>query len=184
MDYIITVISKNIDLGDSSWDRDKLVKINMAGVVAMSRGLALLTDRSGDYGYAARNIGEFLADADLTHISNEASFVPGCNVYSGMVFCSRPEYMEVLQLSGVDIVELTGNHNNDFGAQYSAASIQMYEEAGMRYFGGGLNNEDASEILYENVNNSTIAFLGYNYYQHLPKCSNSLGEQVRSKLLL
>ncbi|MFA7654473.1 MAG: CapA family protein [Candidatus Dojkabacteria bacterium] len=166
-DYIITVISKNIDLGDSSWDRDKLVKINMAGVVAMSRGLALLTDRSGDYGYAARNIGEFLADADLTHVSNEASFVPGCNVYSGMVFCSRPEYMEVLQLSGVDIVELTGNHNNDFGAQYSAASIQMYEEAGMRYFGGGLNDEDASEILYENVNNSTIAFLGYNYYDSI-----------------
>ena len=146
-DYIITVISKNIDLGDSSWDRDKLVKINMAGVVAMSRGLALLTDRSGDYGYAARNIGEFLADADLTHVSNEASFVPGCNVYSGMVFSSRPEYMEVLQLSGVHIVELTGNHNNDFAAQYSAASIQMYEEAGMRYFGGGLNDEATSEIL-------------------------------------
>lgn len=166
-DYIVTVISKNIDLGDSSWDRDKLAKINMAGVVAMSRGLALLTDRSGDYGYAARNIGEFLADADLTHVSNEASFVPGCNVYSGMVFCSRPEYMEVLQLSGVDVVELTGNHNNDFGAQYSAASIQMYKEAGMRYFGGGLNDEDASEILYENVNNSTIAFLGYNYYDSI-----------------
>lgn len=166
-DYIITVISKNIDLGDSSWDRDKLVKINMGGVVAMSRGLALLTDRSGDYGYAARNIGEFLADADLTHISNEASFVPGCNVYSGMVFCSKPEYMEVLQLSGVDIVELTGNHNNDFGSQYSAESIQMYKEAGMRYFGGGLNDEDASEILYENVNDSTIAFLGYNYYDSI-----------------
>lgn len=178
-DYIITVISKNIDLGDSSWDRDKLVKINMAGVVAMSRGLALLTDRSGDYGYAARNIGEFLADADLTHISNEASFVPGCNVYSGMVFCSRPEYMEVLQLSGVDIVELTGNHNNDFGAQYSAASIQMYEEAGMRYFGGGLNNEDASEILYENVNNSTIAFLGYNYYDSIYP-SVAIASEIRS----
>ena len=178
-DYIITVISKNIDLGDSSWDRDKLVKINMAGVVAMSRGLALLTDRSGDYGYAARNIGEFLADADLTHVSNEASFVPGCNVYSGMVFCSRPEYMEVLQLSGVDIVELTGNHNNDFGAQYSAASIQMYEEAGMRYFGGGLNNEDASEILYENVNNSTIAFLGYNYYDSIYP-SVAIASEIRS----
>ena len=178
-DYIITVISKNIDLGDSSWDRDKLVKINMAGVVAMSRGLALLTDRSGDYGYAARNIGEFLADADLTHISNEASFVPGCNVYSGMVFCSRPEYMEVLQLSGVDIVELTGNHNNDFGAQYSAASIQMYEEAGMRYFGGGLNDEDASEILYENVNNSTIAFLGYNYYDSIYP-SVAIASEIRS----
>ena len=178
-DYIITVISKNIDLGDSSWDRDKLVKINMAGVVAMSRGLALLTDRSGDYGYAARNIGEFLADADLTHVSNEASFVPGCNVYSGMVFCSRPEYMEVLQLSGVDIVELTGNHNNDFGAQYSAASIQMYEEAGMRYFGGGLNDEDASEILYENVNNSTIAFLGYNYYDSIYP-SVAIASEIRS----
>jgi poly-gamma-glutamate synthesis protein (capsule biosynthesis protein) len=87
--------------------------------------------------------------------------------------------MEVLQLSGVDIVELTGNHNNDFGAQYSAASIQMYEEAGMRYFGGGLNDEDASEILYENVNNSTIAFLGYNYYDSIYP-SVAIASEIRS----
>ncbi|MFA5634152.1 MAG: CapA family protein [Candidatus Dojkabacteria bacterium] len=166
-DFIISVISRNIDLGDSSWNREQLVKVNMGGVVAMSRGLALLIDNSGDNGYPAREIGEFLADADLTHVSNEVSFVPGCNVYSGMAFCSRPEYMEVLKLSGVDIVELTGNHNNDFGAQHSAESIQMYKDAGMRYFGGGLNDEDASEILYENVNDSIIAFLGYNYYDSI-----------------
>ena len=166
-DYMISVISNNIDLGDSSWNRDRLVKINMGGVVAITRGLALVTDRSGDYGYAAREIGDFLADADLTHVSNEVSFVPGCTSYSGMRFCSRPEYMEVLELSGVNIVELTGNHNNDFGAQYSVETIQMYKDAGMRYFGGGLNDEDASEILYEVVNDSTVAFLGYNYYDSI-----------------
>ena len=175
-DYMISVISKNIDLGDSSWNKDRLVKINMGGVVAITRGLALLTDRSGDYGYAAREIGDFLADADLTHISNEVSFVPDCTSYSGMRFCSRPEYMEVLKLSGVNIVELTGNHNNDFGSQYSEQTIQMYKDAGMRYFGGGLNDEDASEILYENVNDSTVAFLGYNYYDSIFRSVALAGE--------
>lgn len=166
-EYILSVISKNIDLGGLDWEEERLTKINMGGVVALTRGVALLTDRSGDYGYAAREIGDFLADADLTHVSNEVSFVPDCTSYSGLRFCSRPEYMKVLELSGVNIVELTGNHNNDFGAQYSAETIQMYKDAGMRYFGGGLNDEDASEILYEEVNGSTVAFIGYNYYDSI-----------------
>jgi hypothetical protein len=179
-EYMLTVISKNIDLGGSDWDEERLSKINMGGVVAVTRGLALLTDRSGDYGYAAREIGEFLADADLTHVSNEVSFVPGCSTYSGMRFCSRPEYMEVLKLSGVDIVELTGNHNNDFGAERSAETVGMYKDVGMRYFGGGLNDEDASQILYEEVNNSTVGFLGYNYYDSIHNNSLALAGESRA----
>jgi poly-gamma-glutamate synthesis protein (capsule biosynthesis protein) len=163
-DFIISVLAKNIDGGDSGWEKEKLSKVNMSGVVAISRALASKIDKSGDYGYPAKEIGAFLADANLTHISNEVSFVPGCTTYTGMRFCSRPEYIKVLEDSGVDIVELTGNHNNDFGSQYSKESIELYKSLGMRYFGGGLNEEDASKILYEEVNGTTIAFVGYNYY--------------------
>jgi poly-gamma-glutamate synthesis protein (capsule biosynthesis protein) len=81
-----------------------------------------------------------------------------------MVFCSKPEYIETLKKSGVDIVELTGNHNNDFGSEYNKNTIETYTSLGMRYFGGGLNSEDAGKILYEEVNGSIIAFVGYNYY--------------------
>ncbi len=163
-DFIFTVLKKNIDLDGGVFDKEKLSKVNMGGVVAISRGLASKIDRSGNLTYPADEIAEFLADADLTHVSNEVSFVEGCAVYSGMRFCSKPGYIEILKKSGVDIVELTGNHNNDFGAENSKKSIEMYTDLGMRYFGGGLNTEDASKILYEEVRGTRIAFLGYNWY--------------------
>jgi hypothetical protein len=176
-DFVISVLSRNIDVGSQSWDRNRLVKINMGGVVAITRGLAFKMDNLGDYAYPAREIGSFLADADLTHVSNEVSFMDGCKSYSGLRFCSRPEYIEVLKESGVDIVELTGNHNNDFGSQYSKESIELYQSLGMRYFGGGLNTEDASKILYEEVNGSTVAFIGYNYYDTIYPSLALAGEQ-------
>jgi poly-gamma-glutamate capsule biosynthesis protein CapA/YwtB (metallophosphatase superfamily) len=163
-DFILSVLSRNIDIGTEGWDEEKLTKVNMGGVVAIARSLAARMDEVGDYGYPAKEIGSFLADADLTHVSNEVSFVDGCVAYSGMRFCSKPEYIETLEKSGVDIVELTGNHNNDFGSEYNKNTIETYTSLGMRYFGGGLNSEDASKVLYEEVNGSTIAFVGYNYY--------------------
>jgi poly-gamma-glutamate synthesis protein (capsule biosynthesis protein) len=163
-DFILSVLSRNIDIGAEGWDAGRLTKINMGGVVAIARSLAARMDRVGDYAYPAKEIGSFLADADLTHVSNEVSFVDGCTAYSGMRFCSKPEYIETLEESGVDIVELTGNHNNDFGSEYNKNTIETYTSLGMRYFGGGLNSEDASKVLYEDVNDSTIAFVGYNYY--------------------
>jgi len=163
-DFILSVLSKNIDIGSEGWDEEKLTKVNMGGVVALTRSLATRIDQAGDYGYPAKEIGSFLADADLTHVSNEVSFVDGCIPSNSMVFCSKPEYMETLTKSGVDIVELTGNHNNDFGSEYNKNTIETYTSLGMRYFGGGLNSEDAGKILYEKVNSSTIAFVGYNYY--------------------
>jgi len=176
-DFILSVFTRNIGVGGQSWDQDKLAKINMGGVVAIARALALKMDTLGDYEYPAREIGPFLADADLTHVSNEVSFVPGCDVYSGLRFCSKPEYIKVLEKSGVDIVELTGNHNNDFGSEYSADTIKVYKDVGMRYFGGGLNKEDASKILYEEVNGSKIAFVGYNYYDTIYPSLALAGEE-------
>jgi len=163
-DFILSVLSKNIDIGTEGWDEEKLTKVNMGGVVAIARSLASRMDQVEDYAYPAKEIGSFLADADLTHVSNEVSFVEGCVASSGMRFCSKPEYIETLKESGVDIVELTGNHNNDFGSEYNKNTIETYSSLGMRYFGGGFNSEDASKVLYEEVNGSTIAFVGYNYY--------------------
>lgn len=163
--FVYSILSKNIEgFDDDTLEREKVVKINMTGVTAMSRGLAMKMDAMKDYAYAAKEIGEFLADADITHTSNEVSFVDGCVASVGMKFCSRPEYIETLKKSGIDIVELTGNHNNDFGSSYNTKSIEMYKELGWDYFGGGLNAQDASKILYKEIKDSRIAFLGYNYY--------------------
>ena len=167
--FILAVMKGNLASYGDDWSKESLAKINMAGVVAISRALAYKIDSLKNYDYPAEKLGSFLADADLTHISNEVSFSDTCKVYSGMRFCSNTKYFETLTASGVDIVELTGNHNNDFGSSNNAKSIQMYKDAGMRYFGGGLNKDDASKILYEEIKGTKIAFLGYNYYDSMLK---------------
>ena len=166
-EFVSHIIGHNMGIkyGESeSMDRDSMVKINMSGVVAIARGLASKIDARKDYEYPARDLKDFLSNADLTHVSNEVSFVKGCTGYTGMRFCSKPEYIETLKVSGVDIVELTGNHNNDYGSSNNTTTIETYKSLGWDYFGGGLNSEDASKILYKEVKGNLIAFMGYNYY--------------------
>lgn len=166
-EFVSHIINRNMGLkyGESeSMDRDNMAKINMSGVVAIARGLAVKIDSRKEYAYPARDLKDFLANADLTHVSNEVSFVKGCTGYTGMRFCSKPEYVESLKVSGVDIVELTGNHNNDYGSSNNTTTIETYKSLGWDYFGGGLNSEDASKVLYKEVKGNLIAFVGYNYY--------------------
>ena len=165
-DFILSVLEKNLylDIGKEVFDEEILAKVNMTGVTAIARNLAIKMDSLENYDYPAEVLGDFLADADLTHTSNEVSFLDDCVANQGMRFCSNTKYLETLTRSGIDIVELTGNHNNDYGATANAESIEMYKDLGMRYFGGGLNADDAASILYEEVNGTTLAFVGYNYY--------------------
>ena len=167
-ELIISIIGIHMGFGGSGvMQKSLLTKLNMGGVVAIARNLAFKMEAAKENDYAAKYIGDFLADADLTHVSNEVSFVPGCTPTRSMAFCSNPKYIETLKKSGVDIVELTGNHNNDYGAKYSASTIETYKELGWDYFGGGLDLEDARKILYKEVNGTKIAFLGYNYYDSI-----------------
>ena len=144
---------------------DKILKVNMTGVTAITRSLALKIEQTKDYKWPARKLANFLKDADLTHTSNEVSFVPGCKPTSGMRFCSNPKYVDTLEAIGLDIIELTGNHNNDYGVKWSSWSINnIYKPHKWDYFGGGLNAKDASKILYKDIKGTKLAFIGYNYY--------------------
>ncbi len=142
----------------------RLGKVNMTGVTAISRNLASKMEREHDYAWPAHKIAAFLADADLTHTSNEVSFVHGCTPEASMRFCSKPEYIATLDEIGLDVVELTGNHNNDYGAQANADTIRAYKGRGWEYFGGGLDSTDAGKTLVSDVNGTKVAFLGYNFY--------------------
>jgi poly-gamma-glutamate synthesis protein (capsule biosynthesis protein) len=147
-----------------SFDKNSILTVRMTGVTAITRGLGIKTNASGDPAYAAKKIGDFLSKADLTHVSNEISMVKGCVPSGGVSFCMVPTHIEALKKSGVDIVELTGNHNNDKGSTYNTSTINTYKSLGWDYFGGGLNSTDAAKILYKEVKGTKVAFLGYNYY--------------------
>src|SRR4030042_2417603 len=153
------------NLPTTNRDANKLTTLAMTGVTAMVRGTAYTMELKG-ITYPAQDIGPILADADITHISNEIPFSPDCPYPTPMsdflVFCSNPSYIDLLKVVGTDIVELTGDHFMDYGPDATLYTLQMYNDLGWKYFGGGANADDVRQpILLEN-NGNKLAFIGCN----------------------
>lgn len=151
----------NLDFYDG-YSGEEILKVNMTGVTALTREMQKKLSSVKDPTYFSAKIGDFLADADITHVSNEVSFLENCP-YSYTAFCSPPEFIETLKASGVDLVELTGNHNNDLGSEANTDTINLYKELGWATIGGGLNSEEAAKPYIADMEGSKIAFLAYNY---------------------
>jgi hypothetical protein len=150
---------------DSNRRPERMTVLLMTGVTALTRGVALQIEARGDPAWPARQIADFLAAADLTHVSNEVSFMSGCPPQAETrSFCAKPEYLESLRLAGVDVVELTGNHNLDFGPQYALGSLDLYAASGMATFGGGRDEAEARRPLVLTHHGNRLAFLGYNQF--------------------
>lgn len=147
-------------------DPQRLTVIAMTGVTAMVRLTAEQMDKRG-VDWVAEVVGPELASADITAISNEVPFVPGCETNTDMgnlTFCSKPEYMAALRACGVDIIGLTGNHQNDYGREDAVTSLDIYDEAKLPVYGGGRNKEEAFAPFYLEHNGNRLAFLGANSY--------------------
>ncbi|MCC6166326.1 MAG: CapA family protein [Caldilineaceae bacterium] len=147
-------------------DSSRLTVVAMTGVTAMVRLTAEQMDRQG-YDWPAQIVGPELAAADITAISNEVPFVPGCETNTdrdNLVFCSKPDYMATLEASGADIIGLTGNHQNDYGLEDALTSLTIYAEAGLPVYGGGEDRDSAFAPLYVEHNGNRLAFLGANSY--------------------
>ncbi len=147
-------------------DPDRLTVLTMTGVTAMVRMMAAEMDERGA-AWAAEYVGPELASADITHISNEVPFKQECEPdlrEDNFNFCSRYEYFEALQLSGVDIIGLTGNHQNDFGRSVAYESIDFYKQHNLPIYGGGRDVNAANAPLYVEHNGNRLAFLGANSY--------------------
>ncbi|MBM3702410.1 MAG: CapA family protein [Actinobacteria bacterium] len=146
-------------------DMGKLASVIMTGVTAIVRQVARRIESDGVLSPGVE-IAEVLRDADITHISNELPFVEGCTGTRprGLIFCSSPEYIELLRYVGTDVIELTGNHMNDYGHEWMNYTLDMYDEEGWPYFGGGRNLEDSYEPATFEVESNKIAFLGANTF--------------------
>jgi poly-gamma-glutamate synthesis protein (capsule biosynthesis protein) len=147
-------------------DLSKMTIVAMTGVTAMVRGTAVKMEQNG-VTYPAEKIRDWLTTADITHISNEVSFWDQCpppSYNDGVTMCSNVKYMDLLRYVGTDVIELTGNHLWDYGFQKLGPTIDLYEQEGWRYFGGGRNIADALKPLTMTVNGNKIAFVGCNYF--------------------
>jgi hypothetical protein len=143
----------------------RMTVLVMTGVTALVRGIADRMERLGIL-YPAERVGALLRDADVTHISNEISFAPDCPPpdprSQSLAFCSNPKYLELLKAVGTDVIELTGNHVKDYGSQPMLSTLDMYDQEGIPYFGGGRNLEEARKPLVVEKNGVKFGFIGCN----------------------
>ncbi len=150
----------------SNREADKLATVILTGVTALVRGTAREMEKLG-ITRPAEVIGPTLRDADILHISNEVPFAVNCGEpvpqnTDKLVFCSKDAYLELLKAVGTDVVELTGDHFEDWGPEAMLHTLELYEEMGWFYYGGGRNLEEAKKPVKLEVNGTKIAFLGCN----------------------
>ncbi len=146
-------------------DPEKLVTLVMTGVTALVRATAVKMEEKGNR-YPAQDIRDWLLQADIAHISNEIPFAVGCPYPNAnqrrLIFCSDPKYIELLEYIGTDVVELTGNHFQDWGKEATLYTLEMYKERGWPYFGGGANLADAQKAAIIERGGMKFAFIGCN----------------------
>jgi hypothetical protein len=146
-------------------DPSKMTTLVMTGVTALVRATASRMEKKG-ITYPAQDIRDWLTSADITHISNEIPFYDNCPTpdpyQATLIFCSDPSYIELLDYIGADVIELTGNHMNDYGNQAFLNTLATYDQHNMKYFGGGTDLTAALKPLTIEHNGNKLAFIGCN----------------------
>jgi poly-gamma-glutamate capsule biosynthesis protein CapA/YwtB (metallophosphatase superfamily) len=139
--------------------KDTVLTFAQTGVTALSRGMNRKLNQVGDATYFAENIKDYLSSFDLTHTSNESSFT---DFASSENICSDKRFIDTLTVIGLDIVELTGNHNQDCGDQAALETIDTYNENGIKIVGGGKTASEARVPLNISLKNNNFTMLAFN----------------------
>jgi len=163
---------------------DALTRLTLSGVTALTRNTRTSLDERG-IDWAASGIVDYVTRADFFHVSNEVSRVETCPVATGPTLggsssmCSRPEHLELLNLLDVDIAELTGNHNNDYGYAAYLDTLNFYRQHTMQTVGGGETLAAARQPLILTHAGQRIGWLACNavgpYYAIVNEDSSLLG---------
>ena len=141
-------------------DRESVLTFAQTGVTALSRGMnEKLVAVGGDATYFVEKIKDYLSSFDVTHTSNEASF---SKFATNENICSDTRFIDTLTAIGLDVVELTGNHNEDCGDEAAAETIDIYNDNNIKIVGGGKTADEAAKPLELNEKGNAITFLAYN----------------------
>lgn len=100
-------------------------------------------------------------DADVMWINNEFAYSDGGSPMPGKMYTFRadPDNVQILQEMGVDVVGLANNHIYDYGKEAFLDTLDTLEGADILYGGAGRNLKEASEPVYVELGDLTIAYV-------------------------
>ncbi len=145
--------------------RGRLTRILFSGVTALARGTLDALQANG-IAWAGEAIQSYTSQVDFFHTSNEVSFTESCLESSEPLFgtfCAKESHFELLTSMGLDIVELSGNHNNDYGFNAYFHTLDLFRDNAIKTVGGGANIAEAQQPLILNHNGNSIALLSCNW---------------------
>lgn len=148
----------------SNLNSSKITTVMLTGVTALVRATAVGMDQRGIL-VPGENIAAIMQEADLLHISNEVPFAEECPPHTlgnYLVFCTPESYLELLRSVGTDIVELTGDHFQDYGREGMLFTLGLYAREGWPVYGGGKDIFDARKAVTLEIKGNKLAFIGCN----------------------
>jgi poly-gamma-glutamate synthesis protein (capsule biosynthesis protein) len=143
----------------------------VTGTTAITRYTGKSGDRYGP-GVLTEKIRPYFQTADYVHVSNEVSFTDRCLFQPGLRFCSKQAHFQAFKDIRVNVVELSGNHNRDFGVEPFTATLAWFHKNGIRTFGGGSDEADANAPLFLDLKGGgAIGMIGFNELCPLNECA-------------
>lgn len=155
------------DHGQPNFKPDRLTRITLSGTTALARHTLPAIDALG-IEQAASGIRDYVLRSDYFHITNEASLANNCpdtetiGFAGALSMCMKREHLRLFELLDVDVVDLTGNHINDFGNQPLLDTIDMLEQREILLVGGGRNETEARAPLIFDHKGSRIGWVACN----------------------
>lgn len=142
------------------------IKVILAGDVMLGRKVMVNAFKRKNFSYPFERVADKLLEADLVFINLENPIIKNCPfIYSGFTFCAKPEMIEGLKKSGIDIVNLANNHSENFGKEGKIETIDRLKKEGIE--STGVNN-----LIIKVVKNVKFGFLGFDFVYKKPKESD------------
>lgn len=141
------------------------IKLCFAGDVLLDPGYAImasLLQRGGDLTTCFdEELLNIMRDSDVFMINNEFPYSDrGAPLpEKQFTFRAKPEYAQMLNDIGVDIVTLANNHVNDYGQNAMLDTFDALDAAGIPYVGAGRNIDEAASPYYMEIEGVRIAYV-------------------------
>lgn len=112
-----------------------------------------------DFRTPFKYIGTFFKDADIGHVNLETP-LSSIGRHMGM-FCSSPDFAEVLKENNINIVSIANNHSFDASESGFIETMGALKKRGIKFVGGGMNIDEARSGEVLDTNGVRVGFLGY-----------------------
>jgi poly-gamma-glutamate synthesis protein (capsule biosynthesis protein) len=140
------------------------INVTVAGDIIFGRTVHARMVAYNDFAHPMRLVAPRLKDADLTIADLECSMSDRTEKPADpftFYFTTNAAAVEGLVLAGIDGVSLANNHSMNFGQIGLEDTIATLQANGIKWFGGGMNIDEARKPGIFDVKGVKFFFLGY-----------------------